>query len=129
MALYCYEKVANYKLHRFSMAYFRHTSNSTPSNNSFHLEKSAVCHVAIQNYSSNYMIRCSIITITTIKIIIWYCLLWFKAAIKPMWYWKEPFNKEGRLRMPRTIHQSFSFCIFTSTRENVVCSHDFHVNK
>ena len=48
------------------MAYFRHTSNYTPSwNNTFHLQKSAVCYVAIQNYSSNYMNRCSIITITS----------------------------------------------------------------
>ena len=37
-------------------------------------EKSAVCHMAIQNYSSNYMNICSIITIITIKIIIRYCL-------------------------------------------------------
>ena len=61
------------------MTYLRHTSNSLLSNNTFHLEKcywkkSSVCHVAIQNYRSNYINRCSIIIIITIKIIISYCL-------------------------------------------------------
>ena len=49
------------------------------------------------------MNKCSIITIIIIKIIIKYCLLQFKAAIKPLWYWKKLSNKEGKLRMPRTI--------------------------
>ena len=50
------------------MAYLHRTSNSTPSNSTIHLKKSAVCRVSIQNYSSNYMNRCYIITIITFKI-------------------------------------------------------------
>ena len=52
-------------------------------NDIFCLDKSAVCHMAIQNYSSNYMNRCPIITIIIIKMIIMYSLLRFKAALKP----------------------------------------------
>ena len=48
--------------------------------NTFHLEKSAVCHMDIQNYSSNYMNRRSIITYITI-IIIKIIKCFFKAAI------------------------------------------------
>ena len=46
------------------------------------------------DYSFNYMNKCSIIIIITIKIIIRYCRLQFKAAIKLPWFWKEPFNKQ-----------------------------------
>ena len=67
-------KYQTIKLHTFSIAYLRHTSNYTPSNNTLHLEKSAVCHVAILNYSPNYMNRCSIITNITIKILIRWCV-------------------------------------------------------
>ena len=50
--------------------------------NTFHLEKSAVCHMDIQNYNSNYMNRRSIITYITIIIIkIKNVSLRFKAAI------------------------------------------------
>ena len=122
------------------MAYLCHISN-----NNFCLEKSAVCHMAIQNYSSNYMNRCSIITIIIIKVIIKYFLLRFKAAIKPPWFWKKPFTKEGRLKMPRTIcHQSYLIDLNHQTYPvaSVVClrgpwvrwhlvvwSHDIRVNK
>ena len=70
------------------MEYLHYTSISTPLsiliNNNSRLEKSAVCHVAIQNYSSNCVNICSIITIIIYKK--GYCLLQFKAAINPLWF-------------------------------------------
>ena len=53
-----------------------------------------MCHIAIQNYSYNYMNTCSIITIIIIKIIIRHCLLQFKAVINPPWFQKNLFTKK-----------------------------------
>ena len=71
-------------------------------NNTLCLEKSVMYHVAIYNYSSNYMNICSIITIIIIKIGTRHCLLRFKETIKPPTFQKKT-NKERRLRMPRII--------------------------
>ena len=40
------------------------------------------------------MNRCSIITIITIKITTRYCLLQFKGAIKPLWFWSNLLTKK-----------------------------------
>ena len=82
------------------MTYFKLHTVEDLINNNFQLEKSVICHMKILNYTSNYMNRCSIITISIIKIITRYCLSQFKAAIKPTKVLKKPFNIEGILRMP-----------------------------
>ena len=68
------------------MTYLCHTSNSIHSRiliNKILAWRSQLCVtcMAIQNYNSNYMNKCSIITIIIIKIRIKYCLLRFKLAI------------------------------------------------
>ena len=68
------------------MAYFKLCTFHDLTKNTFHLEKSGICHIEIQNYNSNYVNSCFIITIIIIKIIILYCLLRFKAATKPQWF-------------------------------------------
>ena len=50
-------------------------------------------------------------TILIKKIIIRYGLLQFKAAIKPPWFLKKPFHKEGTLRIEKAVlpAPTFSF--------------------
>ena len=51
-------------------------------------------------------------TILIKKIIIRYCLLQFKAAIKPPWFLEKPFHKERILKIEKAAPPAsiFNFC-------------------
>ena len=64
-------------------------------------------------------------TILIKKIIIRYCLLQFKAAIKPPWFLEKPFHKEGILRIEKAAPpaSTFSFrSLLMLVRETPVAS-------
>ena len=64
-------------------------------------------------------------TILIIKITIRYCLLQFKAAIKPLWFLEKPFHEEGILRIERATPpvSTFSFrSLLVLVRETPVAS-------